>query len=571
MQRGDRGKLRSVLSRIDGRGYKAYKEIEGAWSFPGFVLHLDHVQGDPFAAPSRLCVEVPLADAGIPAAMISGRLKRIALGDYLGRTFRSSIASVVRGRRGTGRSGEVAVAAGGQEILERNAVVFTGKTLQCRFVLGLPARGRTLLGKEAAEMLLDEVPRLVEGGLLLRNLPPGAADRHIACVEDQESLRASLEHAGLVAFVEEGALLPRRSGVDPRPLHRGAVPFEPPPGLTAELECPHRGKIRGMGVPAGVTLVVGGGFHGKSTLLDAIQFGVYNHIPGDGREYTVTLPSACKVRAEDGRSVEKVDISPFISGLPGGRDTERFTTENASGSTSQAASIIESLEAGCLLLLLDEDTSATNFMIRDERMQELVRKDREPITPFVDKVRHLFIQKGVSTILVMGGSGDYFDVADTVIMMDAYRPRSVTERAREIAARHRARRSPEGGESFGELTPRRLRPESFDPSRGRKDVRIDTPRVSTILFGTSTVDLTALEQLTDQAQTLAAGWAIHALATRHFSHDVTLGDALAELEERIDEAGLDTLVPWRTGNLARPRSFEIAAAVNRLRGIRAAP
>jgi predicted ABC-class ATPase len=400
-------KLRSILKRIDARGYKAYKEIEGSWSYRDFTLHVDHVQGDPFADPSRLCVEIETSRAGIPAAALSTPLRRSAAGDYFARAFRSAIASTVRGNRGIGKSGQVTIAAGGgQEILESNAVVFTGGTLQCRFVLGLPARGRTILGRQAEEMLFDELPRLVEEGLDLHRLPPGGLERHLASAEDQDALRRALTGEGLVAFVAEGATLPRQSGIDPRPLREGARPFVPPPDLTVELPSPHRGPVRGMGIPAGVTLIVGGGFHGKSTLLDALQVGVYNHIPGDGRELVVAIPSACKVRAEDGRAVEGVDISPFISNLPTGQETAAFTTANASGSTSQAAAIVEPLEVGCRLLLVDEDTSATNFMIRDERMQELVHKDREPITPFVDKVRQLHRERDVSTILVMGGSGE---------------------------------------------------------------------------------------------------------------------------------------------------------------------
>jgi predicted ABC-class ATPase len=561
--------LRALLRRLDGRGYKAYKDLRGAWDFPGFALHVDHVQGDPFAAPSRLCVEMPLEGASIPSPFVETRLRRTALGDFLTRAFQGAIGSSVKGSRGIGKSGVIAVSSPGQEILERNSVVFTGTSLECRFVLGLPARGRSILGREAEAMLLEEVPLLVTRGLVLDGLRLEKAERQIHAVEDQEALRNALPGKGLVAFVGEGAVLPRRTGIDSRPLAAGAVPFEPPPELTVEMDCPHRGKVRGMGVPEGVSLIVGGGFHGKSTLLDALQFGVYNHIPGDGRELVVTLPTGCKVRAEDGRSVEKVDISPFISNLPTRQDTRAFSTENASGSTSQAANIVEPLEVGCRLLLIDEDTSATNFMIRDERMQELVSKEREPITPFVDKVRQLGREKSVSTVLVMGGSGDYFDVADTVIMMDDYRPRCVTDRAREIARAHVGGRSHEGGGAFGSFTPRRLDPGSFDPSRGRRDVKIDAPGRRTLNFGRSVIDLAAVEQIVDRAQTLTIGWAIHALAGRHFPAEGTLEEALEGLAREVDEKGLDTLSPWRTGELVLPRSFEIAAAVNRLRGVRA--
>jgi predicted ABC-class ATPase len=567
MSRGER-ELRSLLRRIDGRGYKAYKELQGTWKFPDFLLHVDHVQGDPFAAPSRLCIEVTLERASVPASLIGTRLRRVALADYLTRTFLRAVAATVKGHRGIGKSGVIAVAATGQEILERNSVVFTDATLQCRFILGLPARGRTILGREAEEMLTGELPLLAEGGLMLERLPEGEAQRHIEAVEDQEALREALPGKGLVAFVGAGSLLPRASGIDPRPLGKGAVPFEPPPELTVEMECPHAGTVKGMGIPQGVSLIVGGGFHGKSTLLDALQLGVYNHVPGDGRERVVTLPTACKVRAEDGRSVEKVDISPFISNLPTGQETAGFSTGNASGSTSQAANIVEPLEVGCRLLLIDEDTSATNFMIRDERMQELVSKDREPITPFVDKVRHLASERSVSTVLVMGGSGDYFEVADTVIMMDAYRPRCVTGRAREIARAAPGGRKHEGGEAFGTFTPRRLDPRSFDASRGKREVKIDIRGRGTLNYGRSSVDLSAVEQIVDAAQTLTIGWAVHALAKRHFPSGATLQEALEKLGGEIDAKGLDVLSPWRTGELVRPRPFEIAAAINRLRGIR---
>ena len=101
-----------------------------------------------------------------------------------------------------------------------------------------------------------------------------------------------------------------------------------------------------MGIRKGITLIVGGGYHGKSTLLKALEAGVYNHIAGDGREFVITDDTAFKLRAEDGRSITGVDISPFIKNLPNKKDTVHFSTEDASGSTSQAANLMEALESG---------------------------------------------------------------------------------------------------------------------------------------------------------------------------------------------------------------------------------
>jgi predicted ABC-class ATPase len=317
-----------------------------------------------------------------------------------------------------------------------------------------------------------------------------------------------------------------------------------------------------------VTLIVGGGFHGKSTLLNAIEKGVYPHIPGDGREYVATLPSAVKIRAEDGRSIERVDISPFIDPLPQGKDTVRFSTENASGSTSQAANIIEALEVGSRLLLIDEDTSATNFMVRDERMQELVPKDKEPITPFVDKVKQLYRDLEISTILVMGGSGDYFDVADTVIMMDNYQPRCVTSKAKEIALRHASRRVDEGGDHFGSITPRQPLVQSFDASRGRRDVKIDAKGVRTILFGATAIDLWYLEQLVDPSQTRAIGLMIHYYSEHYLEKTQYLKEGLTKVMEDVQEKGFDILLPYKVGNLAMPRIHEVAGAINRMRTLK---
>jgi len=414
-------------------------------------------------------------------------------------------------------------------------------------------------------MFFEEIPRIVEASLHHGNLDGEALMEQVKVAEDADFLRSALNGKGLVAFVANGAILPRASGIDPRPLKGGQViPFESPPSFRVEVDLPNRGRVTGMGIPEGVTLIVGGGYHGKSTLLNALELGVYDHIPGDGRELVVTDPTAMKIRAEDGRRIERTDISPFISNLPFGRDTVEFSTEDASGSTSQSANIIESLEVGSSLLLIDEDTSATNFMIRDQRMQELVSKDKEPITPFVDKVRFLHSELGVSTILVIGGSGDYFEVADRVICMIDYLPRDLTEEARQIADRYGTRRKREGGDSFGMIAHRIPLASSFDPSRGRREVKIGSRGLQSIAFGTHNIDLGEVEQLVDVSQTRAIGDAIH-YATRIMDGHRTLREIIDSVMSDIEERGLDVLNPRPVGDYAHFRRQELAAAINRLR------
>ncbi len=560
--------LVSTLTRIDGKGYKAYKDIQGVYTYPdGGKLFVDYVQGDPFASPSRLRFRLPMEKARFPEKLFSNRSRKIALEDYLTRAFDLETRRV-KGHRGTGKSGLIAIDAGGQEVLERSSMVVTKDYVEARFVVGLPARGRKVLGKEAVEMFENELPRIVSKALFCEALDLNRVEEHIAVVEDQDVLRAYLSEHNYIAFIGNGAILPRVSGVDDRPMDKNkVVSFKSPKNLEGEVTLPNRGKVTGLFLPEGVNLIVGGGYHGKSTLLTAVERGIYNHIPGDGRELVVSRLSAVKIRAEDGRRVEKVDISPFINNLPYGADTQKFSTEDASGSTSQAANIMEALEIGADVLLLDEDTSATNFMIRDVRMQELVAKDKEPITPLIDKIRNLYEEHGVSTVIVVGGSGDYFDVADTVIMMDHYQPYDVTGSAKEVAERFETKRTAEGGKRFGNITPRVPTPKGLDPVKGKKR-KVSARGLSSIQYGRQDILLSEVEQLVDTSQTRAIGDAIFYAYKNYLSQDMTLKNATDRVMEDIDREGLDVISGFKgqhPGEYARFRAFELAFALNRLR------
>jgi predicted ABC-class ATPase len=556
--------LRRFLNRIDQQSYKAYKDLERRYQFPTFTLLVDRVQGDPFASPSQFRVQVPQRQAKFPPTLYSNHSREVALRDYLTRQF-DRVAQAICQRRGSGSSGLIAIAQPRQTILERTSVLINDDWVEARFVVGLPAFGRRVAGRQAAAMLCEDLPEIVEQALHYASLKANEVQRHVETAEDADWLRSQLQPRELVAFIADGSVLPRASGVDDRPLKTG-IPFQSPESLRVEFTCPHRGKVTGMGIPAGVTLIVGGGYHGKSTLLRAIELGVYNHIPGDGRELVVTDTTAVKIRAEDGRSVAGVDISPFINQLPLGRSTTQFITENASGSTSQAANIMEALEAGSRLLLVDEDTAATNFMIRDRRMQALIAKEKEPITPFIDKVGQLFTDHGVSTILVMGGSGDYFDVANTVIAMQDFQPQEVTDRARAIAAEYATHRAPEGGSEFGPL-PCRTLPRTQSRQSGRDFVKWKIRELHTIVIDREDIDLSAVEQLDDPAQLRAIAATLVYLEQHYLTGKYTISEILDQVMAEIVSNGFDFLTSYPPGDFALFRRFELAAALNRWRSL----
>jgi predicted ABC-class ATPase len=566
--------LRSLLHSLEGKGYKGFKVVGGSWSLPEFILNVDHVQGDPFADPSRVRVFLDPSFTGLERAACRPGSRAVGTACLLARRFATEArAASASGAKGTGRSGEIRMEAPGQEALDQTAVqVVEDGSVEARFTVGLPAAGRRILGQEAASLLLEAVPRVVSNALRAAAYAPGEILAHAECNEDADVLRDALGAMGLVAFVADGAVLPRRSGVSQEPLAQArVVTFQSPPGMRVEVDLPNAGRIAGMGVPEGVTLIVGGGYHGKSTLLKALERGVYNHRPGDGRERVVSHRAAVKIRAEDGRSVNEVDISPFIRNLPDGQDTRAFSTPNASGSTSQAANIMEAVEAGARVLLVDEDTAATNFMIRDRRMQTLIPREMEPITPFVDRVRELHQVHGVSSVLVLGGSGDYLEVADAVVAMQDYSPRDVTREAREVAAFLPTGRMREVAEPLGPLRARVPHPSSLDPRKGQRAESLKVRGTESLTLGREELDLSSVEQIVSWPQLNAVGRGLLLARRELMDGSRTLPEILDLVEERVATGGLDVLDPRETGHLASFRRFELAAALNRLRSLRIAP
>jgi len=562
-------RLRKKLLQIDGKGYKAYKEIQGSYQGQNFSLHIDYVQGDPFASPSRIRVVIPQQIFSYKKEWIETDVRKIAFEDFFAREIALIIQKESPYKNGSGKSGLIYIDAPGQEILPRTSVCVDDQKLEIRLSVGLPAQGRKILGKSASELLHKKIPEIIKQAVFHYNSK--RLNRHLQLADQQAAIRHYINEQGYIAFIANGSILPRKSGVSNKPLEKEqAIPFQSPASFEIEIPLPHRSPIKGMGIPQGITLIVGGGYHGKSTLLKAIERGVYNHVLGDGREFVITNQNAMKIRAEDGRRIEKVNISPFISQLPFGKDTVQFSTDDASGSTSQAANIMEALEAGSEVLLIDEDTSATNFMIRDARMQDLVKKEKEPITPFIDKVRQLYEDYQVSTILVIGGSGDYFEVADPVIMMDEYKPIDRTKEAKEIAERRKYDRTKEGGNYFGKITNRLLQPTSFHAYKGKKE-KIDAKGLNTIIYGTNQIDLSFVEQLIDPSQTRAIALMIKYISKNLVDGTIGLSKLIDLLYQEIKKEGLEVISPFlgqHPGDLALPRKLELAAAINRLRSLK---
>ena len=553
--------LKQILERIDHRGYPAYKDTRGAYQFGTYILGIDHVQGDPFAAPSRLHIQVAGRAARIPGNLYDSKCKKMAVADYLLRNFAKQLERYSFQAHGSGKSGIIQVTRCGQEVLERTACEIEEKT--GNIIVRFPARGRTIQAGELIKILYQYLPACVEKALYYKNIDQNAVKRAAELAVDQEYIREQLKKEGLIAFVADGSILPRESGVSQRPM-KDAVPFVSPDSMKVTMKLPYKGVLTGMGIRKGITLVVGGGYHGKSTLLKALESGVYPHIAGDGREYVVTDDTAMKIRAEDGRSIRHTDISMFINDLPNGKDTYAFDTEDASGSTSQAANVIESMEAGTQVFLIDEDTSATNFMVRDELMQQVICRDMEPITPFIERVRDLYQEYGISTVMVAGSSGAYFQIADQIIQMDKYVPREITELAKKAASDYPALKFPEEKPEQPSFD-RKVRKNPGIRQKGR--VKLKTMGCDAVMIGHETIDLRYVEQLVDSEQLNTLGQIVRFLEEEIFDGRKTLGQAIEQVENVLDKKGLAGVCEGNTvpGNLARPRIQEIYACMNRYR------
>ena len=562
--------LKKQLQSIHRKSYPAYKSLKGSYQFGHYILSIDHVQGDPFASPSHISVHISRKDAGFPDAYSKNNLTCITLADHLTRQFEQQINHYSFRAKGSGKSGLISVSHCGQEILSRTACEITSKGITARFFIGFPANGRTINAPELEKILFDFLPACVENTFFYKNINQEELEQTIFLAEDQQAIREQLKEKKLVAFVADGAILPRESGISSRPM-KDSVPFVSPEHLRISLDLPHKGTITGMGIPCGITLIVGGGYHGKSTLLNALELGIYDHISGDGREYVITDPSAQKLRSEDGRFIKDVDISLFINDLPNKKDTLCFSTEDASGSTSQAAGIVESMEAGSKVFLLDEDTSATNFMVRDSFMQRVICREKEPITPFLERARDLYEKAEISTILVAGSSGAFFHIADTVIQMDNYHPVDITAVTKKLCQEYPlsdieapAFRLPE---SHRIMTRAKVTPSRHSRPGQPERLKTKVHGKDGFSLGKTEVDLRYVEQLIDSEQTASLALLLKYACEHLIDGKRSLPEIITYLDTQLKRQGLSffsegSYIPC---GYAMPRIQEIYSCFNRYR------
>lgn len=563
--------LRVSLRAINRKSYPAYKSLAGSYSFGKYILNIEHVQGDPFAAPSRLSVKVSHKIAGFPAEYYETKWDRTALEDYLIRRFHKQADRFCFQAKGSGKSGIITVSRPGQEVLERTACEVGKEGITVRFEVGFPANGRTINATELEKILFDFLPVCVEQSLYYAKTPKQELEKVIFLAEDQQYIREELKKQEMVAFIADGSVLPRESGVSDRPLKDG-VPFRAPETMAVTMQLPHKGALRGMGIKKGITLIAGGGYHGKSTLLKALERGVYNHIAGDGREYVITEETALKLRAEDGRKITNTDISLFINHLPNGKDTKSFCTLDASGSTSQAANIVEGIEAGSRLLLIDEDTSATNFMVRDELMQRVVAREKEPITPFLERASDLYQQAGISTILVVGSCGSYFYIADKIIQMDSYQAVDITADTKKLLENYPAPavsapgfHLPSGRREINLSGSVQKRKTYRGDGYVKERLKIKRMGKTAFSVGKENLDLRYVEQLVDEEQTQTLAYLLR-YAKEHYGEGKNdVSSVVKALERILRTKGLAGVCD--SGNvpsgLAMPRVQEIFACFNR--------
>lgn len=552
--------LYQKIRALNGKNYGLYKSLaEKSWDFGDFVLEFLHVQGDPFAPASRVLLKISLQKLGYAPVWGNSFERRLALSDFLLRRL-----SAVVQEHFPEKNAPVAIENPGPEMLVRNSLWIDNGDLRVCLQVHLPGEGRKIESEAAAEILTMVLPDLVSASLYNDSSRAAQLEAHYGVLADRVEILAELDKRGLCAFVPDGAVLPRASGLSEAPL-KDAVPFVAPPEMAVTLEICGR-EIRGMGIPRGVTVITGGAFHGKSTLLQALTRSVFPHVPGDGREGIVVDETALRVGVEDGRSVRATDLSIFVRDLPGGVSTKDFTTLSASGSTSEAANLLEAIEAGSRTFLIDEDSSAVNFLIRDIRVRKLLGDDREPLIPLTDRIRAI-AQAGYSFILVAGACGDYLDLADNIVVMANYKAECAkSTKPAESAEANFAPPAPRAFADYMQPLQKSVRP----ASAVERQVKVKLAGDSLLQIGFLVSDTSRLNTLVDKSQRLGAGFLLLNLLQNAASNadsmaSDSVSDAAGKLCESIRNVGFRNLPQGLSREMSLPREVDIACVAFRLR------
>ena len=554
--------LYQKIRTLNGKNYGLYKSLaDKPWDFGDFALEFLHVQGDPYAPASRVVIKANLSMLGYSGEWGGSFERRLALSDFLHR----KLSRLVK-EKYPDKDAAIVFDTAGPEMLVRNSLWIDNGELRACLQVRLPGEGRKIQAEVAAEILTMVLPDLVSAGLYYSKSDEAALQEHFRVLAERKEILAQLESRGLCAFVPDGAVLPRASGLSELPLE-GAVPFTAPERMAVTLNVCGR-EIRGMGIPKGITVITGGAFHGKSTLLQALTRAVYPHIPGDGREGIVIDESALRVGVEDGRSVRGTDLSQFVRDLPGGVSTKNFNTLSASGSTSEAANLLEAMEAGSRAFLIDEDSSAVNFLIRDIRVRKLLGDDREPLIPLTDRIREISAQ-GYSFILVAGACGDYLDLADNIVIMANYKAECAKSSQPGTCSGEAAVSSARPFVGYMQPLQKSVRP----TSAVERQVKVKLSGDTLLQIGFLVSDTSRLNTLVDKQQRLGAGFVLLNLlqnaASNSESSDASAGDSVAatiqKLHEKIQNVGFRNLPQGMSREMSLPRVVDIACVAFRLR------
>ena len=571
----DKKEFYNLMAELDGQPFSEYKQLVGDFDFSRYVLKCTKINltGDEEEHPV-FSVRIPQTIAEVPQYLFDTPVRRTAMEDLLLRRLSSNIESIANyDHNGVARR-HIHAASPNQKILPRNAVQLTKEYIELYVQITLPVRhmvieGESVIsidGEMVQRIFFDDLPEIISNSILYCNIDTDEADRFVNSMEDSDRLRQHLGASGQISFLAEGALPSRVAGSDSPDYERHSA-VEIDEDLIEEVEVPHGGTVRGLGIPNGLTLILGESNSGRVDLTDAIAQGIYNHIPGDGRESIVTVADAVSIRSEVGRPVQQVDISAFATALPDGGNPESYSTPSAGSFTSQAASTVEVLEAGARVLVFDEHSSSSTFLSADTRVSPLLGDSSR--NTLAARARQMVDELGIS--MVVAGSSlvaEFIPIADKILKVEDFRITDITEEAKalEIVPSAVANDNVNIGSMLSRS--RWIMPSSIDPGIGREDLVIYADDPDFLQFGRSTIDLEAIKQIAAADQARAIGYVLYHAKLRYMDEGYPMREILDLVDRDLSNEGLNTLARDLRGDLARPRRYEVAAALNRLPAFR---
>ena len=571
----DKKEFYTLLSELDGQPFAEYQQMVGDFDFARYVIKCAKIdlEGDDALTPV-FTIRIPQTVAEIPEYLFDSPVRRTAMEDLLLRKLSANIERIANyDHNGIARR-HILVASPNQKILPRNALTLTKEYIEVRLEVALPVQNvivdgeptASVAGELAQQIFFEDLPEVVGNSLLYCNIDTEEADRFVNNMEDTDRLRQHLGASGQVSFVADGALVTRVTGED-EPDYERLAPIEIDESLLEEVEVPHAGSVRGLGIPNGLTLILGESNSGRVDLMDAISQGIYNHIPGDGREQVVTVADAVNIRSEVGRSIQQVDISAFAIDLADGGNPASYTTKSAGSFTSQAASTVEALEAGARVLLFDEHSSSSTFLSSDTRVASLLGESSR--NTLAARARQMVDELGIS-LIVAGSSlvAEFIPIADKILKVENFKVVDITDEAKALDIVPSTVVDSSVNLASMLSRSRWVMPSSIDPSIGREDLVIEVDDADYLQFGRSIIELEAIKQIADADQARAIGYVLYYAKLRYMDEGYPIREILDLVDRDLSNEGLNALARDLRGDLARPRRYEVAAALNRLPAFR---